>query len=79
MRFYELLDLPEDELRTRLQNARMELSNLRFQKATHQIDNPLQLRVIRREIAQINTLINEYAAGTRKKKQPAKSSSEQEK
>ena len=78
MKFYELLDLPGDELRTRLQNAKMELSNLRFQKATHQIDNPLQIRVIRREIAQINTLINEYTAGTRKAKHPAKSSSVQE-
>lgn len=69
MKLYELLELPKDELETRLENARMELANMRFQKATNQLQNPLQIRIIRKEIAKINTLIREYDLGVRKSKQ----------
>lgn len=60
MKWFELLELPEDELRHRLQNAKLELSNLRFRKATHQIENPLKIRETRKEIARIKTLVSEY-------------------
>ena len=69
MKLYELLELPKDELEARLENARMELANMRFQKATHQLQNPLQIRIIRKEIAKINTLLQEYDLGVRKFKQ----------
>ena len=69
MKLYELLELPKDELETRLENARMELANMRFQKSTHQLQNPLQIRIIRKEIAKINTLLREYDSGVRKFKQ----------
>ncbi len=69
MKLYELLELPKDELETRLDNARLELANMRFQKATHQLQNPLQIREIRKEIAKINTLLREYDLGVRKAKQ----------
>ena len=61
-----LLELPMEELKLRLQDAQLELSNLRFQQATHQIDNPLKIRTIRREIARIKTFMREYELSIRK-------------
>ncbi len=61
-----LLELPLEELKLRLQDAQLELSNLRFQQATHQIDNPLKIRTIRREIARIKTFMREYELSIRK-------------
>lgn len=61
-----LLELPLEELKLRLQDAQLELSNLRFQQATHQIDNPLKIRTIRREIARIKTFMREYELAIRK-------------
>jgi len=61
-----LLELPLEELKLRLQDAQLELSNLRFQQATHQIDNPLKIRTIRREIARIKTFLREYELDIRK-------------
>lgn len=61
-----LLELPLEELMLRLQDAQLELSNLRFQQATHQIDNPMKIRTIKREIARIKTFMREYELGIRK-------------
>ena len=61
-----LLELPPEELELRLQDAQLELSNLKFQQATHQIDNPLKIRIVRREIARIKTFLREYELGKRK-------------
>jgi large subunit ribosomal protein L29 len=43
------------------------LQNLRFQKALQQIENPLQIRVFKREIAQVKTILRELELGIRKK------------
>ena len=64
----ELIELPPEELKTRLKEAQLELSNLKFQQATHQIDNPMQIRTIRREIARIKTVLREYELNIRKPK-----------
>ena len=66
MKRREILELPQEELKIRLTDAEQELSNLIFQQATHQIDNPLQIRETRREIARIKTLLREYELGIRK-------------
>jgi len=42
----ELRDLPDDELLHRIESAKEELFNLRFQLATGQLDNPARLRVL---------------------------------
>ena len=72
MKLYELIELPKDELEARLENARLELANMRFQKATHQLQNPLQIRELRKEIAKINTLLREYELEVREPKQAVK-------
>ena len=63
-----LLELPLEELKTRLEEAELELSNFKFQQATHQIDNPLQIRAARREIARIKTILHEYELNIKKPK-----------
>jgi large subunit ribosomal protein L29 len=55
----ELRDLPEDELRARLDSSKEELFNLRFQLATGQLDNPMRLKEVRHEIARLMTLLTE--------------------
>ena len=60
----ELRELADDELATRLAEAREELFNLRFQHVTGQLDNYARLGQLRRDIARIETLLreNEIAA-----------------
>lgn len=53
----ELREMSDAKLEERLENAREEMFNLRFQKATAQLDNTARLRVVRREIAQVETVL----------------------
>ncbi len=48
-----------EELRKKDQDLRKELFNLRFQHATHQLENTARLKLVRREIARVNTIIRE--------------------
>ena len=59
----ELRELSEDELVTRLREAKEELFNLRFQMATGQMDNNRRLRTVRHEIARIYTVLRERELG----------------
>ena len=52
-------DLGDDELVSRLGEAKQELFNLRFQNVTGQLDNTARLGVVRKEIARINTVLRE--------------------
>ena len=53
-----------DELRNRERDLKEQLFKLRFQRATGRIENPMKMRQVRREIAQIETLLNERARST---------------
>jgi large subunit ribosomal protein L29 len=55
----ELRDLSDDELDTKLAEAKEELFNLRFQLVTGQLDNPMAIKSMRKEIARILTVIRE--------------------
>ncbi len=63
----QLRELSIDELEIRLEEDREELENLRFQQTLQQVENPLRIRHLRREIAQILTVLREYELGIRKK------------
>jgi large subunit ribosomal protein L29 len=52
-------DMSPDEIRTRLQELREELFNLRFRNAMKQLDNPLKIREGRREMARLLTVLRE--------------------
>ena len=54
-----LRDKSVDELRNRERDLKEQLFKLRFQRATGRIENPMKMREVRREIAQIETLLNE--------------------
>ena len=47
------------ELGEKLQDLKAELFNLRFQHAINQLDNPLRLKDVKRDIARVKTLIRE--------------------
>ena len=55
----EFRELSDDELVTRLGEAKTEAFNLRFQHVTGQLDNTSRLGQLRRDVARINTLLRE--------------------
>jgi large subunit ribosomal protein L29 len=55
----ELREMSVDDLRSRLEELTEEKFRLRFRSATESIENPMRFRAIRREIARINTILNE--------------------
>ena len=59
----ELRELHDDELATKLREAKEELFNLRFQMATGQLDNNRRLRTVRHDIARIYTILRERELG----------------
>ena len=52
----DLRALSEDQLNDELLNLKKEQFNLRFQRATGQLENTSRVRVVRREIARIKTI-----------------------
>jgi large subunit ribosomal protein L29 len=67
----ELRDLPEGELRARLDSSKEELFNLRFQLATGQLDNPMRIKDVRHEIARLMTLLTERALASEDQEEEA--------
>jgi large subunit ribosomal protein L29 len=59
----ELRQLGDEELVTKLREAKEELFNLRFQGATGQLENNSRLKVVRKDIARIYTLMHERELG----------------
>ncbi len=55
----ELRALTIDELRLKELEMKKELFNLRFQKATGEIENPKRIYFVRKDIARIKTVIRE--------------------
>ncbi|HEX9020396.1 MAG TPA: 50S ribosomal protein L29 [Nitrospirota bacterium] len=55
----ELRDLSIEELETKAADLKKELFNLRFQQAMGQIENPMRLRLLRRDIAKTKTILKE--------------------
>ncbi|HSJ50561.1 MAG TPA: 50S ribosomal protein L29 [Actinomycetota bacterium] len=55
----ELRDLGNEELLERLESSKEELFNLRFQLATGQLDNPMRIKEVRRDVARILTILRE--------------------
>ena len=61
----ELGKLNKDELQIKLTDSQEALLNLRIQKALQQLEHPQKIRSMKREIAQIKTVIREYDLGIR--------------
>ena len=68
MKHSELNEMTLSELDVKLHEDVEALQNLRFQKSLQQLENPLQLRHLKKEIAQIKTVMHEFELGVRKEK-----------
>ena len=59
VRTSELRNLKSGEIETKLSDAREELMKLRFQQVTGQLTDTSRLRILRREIARMQTILRE--------------------
>ena len=59
----DLRNLKSGEIETKLTDAREELMKLRFQQVTGQLTDTSRLRILRREIARMQTILSEQADG----------------
>ena len=57
MKAHDLKDLSVEELKNRLKGEEENLANLRFQLSTSQLENPIKVRLVRRDIARIQTVL----------------------
>ncbi len=55
----ELRDMTKEEILLRKEELEKEIFNLKIRQATKQIDNPLRIRTLRRELARIITVLHE--------------------
>jgi large subunit ribosomal protein L29 len=60
MKASELRESPIEELETKLKDLKEELFNLRFQLAINQLENPARIKVVKKDIARVSTVIREY-------------------
>jgi len=58
----DLRNLKSGEIETKLADAREELMKLRFQQVTGQLTDTSRLRILRREIARMQTILREQAS-----------------
>lgn len=77
MKIFEIREFPEKELEKRIKDEEENLVHLKFQKATSQLESPIRVRTVRRDIARMKTVLRERArkkqAEMAKTSQPAKS------
>jgi large subunit ribosomal protein L29 len=67
MRAEELRELTQEELEKKLADLKKELFNLRFQLAINQLDNPMRIRAVKKDIARVHTILrqNELSESTK--------------
>ncbi len=58
-KYLELQDFSDEELVTELQGLEAEFQKMRFDHAIKGLDNPLQLREMRRDIARLKTVVRQ--------------------
>ena len=61
MKYKEIQALSDAELASKLEEGRAELFNLRFQMATSQLDNTARVKLVKRDIARVQTEIRARA------------------
>ena len=64
MKASEIRQMTDAELETKLQSLKEELFNLRFQLTINQLDNPMRIKAVKKDIARVQTVIrqNELSA-----------------
>lgn len=59
MKTNEIRKMNEAEMNSKLEELKVELFNLRFQLATGQLDNPMRIGAVKKDIARIKTIVRE--------------------
>ncbi len=59
MKANQLREMSQDELNQNLADLKSELFNLRFQLATGQLENPMRIREVKKDIARVKTILRE--------------------
>ena len=62
MKAQDLRDKTPDQLREELASLKKEAFNLRFQQATGQLESTARMRTVKRDVARVNTILNEKSA-----------------
>ena len=57
MKAKEIVNMSDEELNRKLQELKTELINLRFRHASGQLENPLAINLVKKDIARVNTVI----------------------
>ena len=63
MTIQEIRDLSTQELEDKIKDLKEELFNLRFQNATNQLDNPMRIASVKKDIARVKTVLKEKELG----------------
>ena len=63
MRLSDIREFSPDELVVKLGQKAEEVANIKFQLALHQQDNTARIRIVRRELARMKTVMNEHLKG----------------
>ena len=61
MKASELRNMSAEQLPAKLKELKAELFNLRFQHAINQLENPMRIQTVKRDIAKVNTVLSEIA------------------
>jgi large subunit ribosomal protein L29 len=64
MKYEELQEMTEDELRSKEKELKDQLLKLRFQHTLGQLENPMKMKNIKKDIARINTLLSKRSRVT---------------
>ena len=59
MKIFEIREIPVAELAKRIKDEEENLVHLKFQKATSQLESPIKIRMVRRDIAKMKTVLHE--------------------
>ena len=59
MKANEVRKMSSSELETKLQDLKKDLFNLRLQHATNQLDNPIRIAQVKKDIARVKTITRE--------------------
>jgi large subunit ribosomal protein L29 len=68
MKAEEVRSMSADQLEEKLGELKKEQFNLRFQRATGQLENTSRVRTVRRDIARVRTVANQRRSGADSKK-----------
>lgn len=59
MRASEIREMSKDQMLQKLNDLRAELFNLRFQLAINQLENPMRISAVKKDIARLKTILTE--------------------